>query len=237
MISVFTTINIHGNFEPQNEAMVSWSKYYKVYSVNPVDEIEIGKEKFPFINFIESDNIFNYNNKKLIKLNGILDSIKLTNCEYCCIVNSDIILKKKIEKKHLKSDLLISTRWELDDINHTTQKTYPFDAGYDIFLFEKSLIDIFYNKNYVIGMPWWDYWIPLIAIKLGLKVDHVKNPIIFHRTHPTNYDYDSWVKFGGYLYDDIILKLMKRKIEIDVSKFCAIVKNFIEKKQNNIKIK
>ena len=132
MISVFTTINVHGNFDAQNEAMISWSKYYDVYSVNPKDEIKIGKEKFPFVNFIETDNIFEYKNKKLIKLNGILDSIKSTNCKYCCIVNSDIILGNKIEENNLKSDLLISTRWELDGDNDP----YPFEAGYDLFLFQ-----------------------------------------------------------------------------------------------------
>jgi len=232
-MKIFTTINPYGNFEAQNEALLSWSKYYDVYSVNPIDEIEIAKEKFPYINFIQTDNIFTYGEKKLVKLNAILDAIKSVDCKQCGIVNSDIILKTKIEPKHLTSDLLIATRWELDEIN----KPYPFVNGYDFFAFKKDIIDIFYSSNYVIGMPWWDFWVPLIAIKLGFKVNHVKNGIIFHRTHETNYDPDVWLHFGGYLYKDIILGLMKRQIEVDVLTFSKTVKKFIESKQNNIKIK
>ena len=86
-------------------------------------------------------------------------------------------------------------------------------------------------------MPWWDFWIPLITIKLQLTVTHIKNDIIFHRTHDTNYDSDVWLKFGGYLYNDIIISLMKRNIDVDVWTFCTVVKKFIESKQKNIKIK
>jgi len=232
-MKIFTTINPYGNFEAQNEALLSWSKFYDVYSVNLIEEIEIAKDKFPYVKFIETNDIFIYGEKKLVKLNAILDAIKSVDCKHCGIVNSDIILKAKIESKHLKSDLLIVTRWELDEIN----KPYPFGNGYDFFAFKKDIVDIFYNTNYVIGMPWWDFWIPLITIKLGFKIDHVKNGIIFHRTHETNYDMGVWIKFAEYLYKDIIINLMKRKVDVDVYTFCTVVKKFIESKQKNIKIK
>jgi hypothetical protein len=159
--------------------------------------------------------------------------MKMIDSKKFAIINSDIILKRDIPTKFLKSDLTISTRWELDDIN----KPYPFNNGYDLFIFNKDMIDLYLNDNYVIGMPWWDFWIPLITIKLQLTVNHIKSPIIFHRTHDTNYDNDIWIKFGEYLYKDIIVNLMKRKIDIDVWTFCTIVKKFIESKQKNIKIK
>jgi hypothetical protein len=232
-MKIFTTINSYGNFEAQNEALLSWSKYYDVYSVNPINEIEIVKDKFPYVKFIETDDIFIYGEKKLIKLNSILNSMKMIDSKKFAIINSDIILKRDIPTKFLKSDLTIATRWELDDIN----KPYPFNNGYDLFIFNKDMIDLYLNDNYVIGMPWWDFWIPLITIKLQLTVNHIKSPIIFHRTHDTNYDNDIWIKFGEYLYKDIIVNLMKRKIDIDVWTFCTVVKKFIESKQKNIKIK
>jgi hypothetical protein len=232
-MKIFTTINPWGNFESQNEAMLSWSKYYQVYSVNPLDEIDMAMEKFPFINFIGTDDIFTYREKKLVKLNAILDSIKKEKCKYCAIVNSDIILKNKIDVKYLKSDLTIATRWELDGVN----KPYPFNNGYDFFAFKSDIIDIFYNPNYVIGMPWWDFWMPLITTKLGFTISHIKNSVIFHRTHETNYDGDIWIRFGEYLYKDVIVNLMKRQIDVDIWTFCVIVKKFIESRQNNIKIK
>ncbi len=232
-MKVFTTINPYSNFESQNEALLSWSKYYDVYSVNPVDEIEIVKDKFPYVKFIETDDIFIYGEKKLVKLNAILKSMKIIDSKKFAIINSDIILKRDIPTKFLKSDLTIGTRWELDDIN----KPYPFNNGYDLFIFNKDMIDLYLNDNYVIGMPWWDFWIPLITIKSQLNLSHIKNDIIFHRTHDTNYDPDVWIKFGEYLYKDIIVNLMKRKIDVDIWTFCTVVKKFIESKQKNIKIK
>lgn len=232
-MKVFTTINPYGNFEAQNEALLSWSKYYDVYSVNLLEEIEVAKDKFPYVKFIETDDIFIYDKKKLVKLNAILNSMKKVESKKFAIVNSDIILKRDIPTKFLTADLTIGTRWELDDVN----KPYPFNNGYDLFIFNKDIIDFFINDNYVIGMPWWDFWIPLIAIKAQLSVNHIKNEIIYHRTHQTNYDPDVWIKFGEYLYKDIILNLMKRKIDVDIYTFCNVVKKFVESKQKNIKIK
>ena len=232
-MKVFTTINPYGNFEAQNEALLSWSKFYDVYSVNLLEEIEIAKDKFPYIKFIETNDIFIYGEKKLVKLNSILNSMKLMDSKKFAIVNSDIILKKEIPNKSLTADLTIGTRWELDYIN----KPYPFNNGYDLFIFDKDIIDFFINDNYVIGMPWWDFWIPLISIKLQLSVNHIKSEIIYHRTHETNYNSDVWITFGEYLYKDIIVNLMKRKIDVDVYTFCTVVKKFIESKQKNIKIK
>ena len=58
-MKIFTTINPYDNFDAQNEALLSWSKYYDVYSVNFKDEIELAKKKFTYINFIETiSNIF-----------------------------------------------------------------------------------------------------------------------------------------------------------------------------------
>ncbi len=231
MINFFTTINPYSNFEAQDEALRSWAKYYKVYSVNTSDEIELVKDKYPYINFISTDNIFKSGNKKLVKLDAILDSIKTHGGIYNGIINSDIILGSKLNLKGIGDDLLISTRWELDG-----DKVYPFGNGYDLFIFHVKLCDLFKNKNYVIGMPWWDFWVPLITLRSGLSVKHIKNRKIFHRTHPTNYDNESWISFGEHLYRDIFANLMKVEINADIFNFCEIVKKYIEMKQINIKI-
>lgn len=229
-MKVFTTINPYGNFESQNEALLSWSKYYDVYSVNPQNEIEIAKEKFPYINFIETSDAFQYGKKNLVKLNSILENIRIEN-GLCAIVNSDIILNKEIKIDDIGNDLVIATRWEIDG-----DKKYPFVNGYDLFIFDAKLTDIYMNPNYVIGMPWWDFWMPLIAIQRGLKVRHIGNQAIFHRTHETNYDGDIWITFGEHLYRDVVINLLDTRLDIDVFSFCQTIKKYIEGKQINIKI-
>ena len=184
-MKVFTTLNPNSNHEAQTEAMNSWISKYQVYSVNTTDEIEKLSQIYPDINFIETDIVYEYNDKKLIKLNSILSAIESTcnNCDVA-IINSDIILNSKFKKsifdKKYKDGLTIVTRYEIDN-----EEVYPFTAGYDLFIFNTKFLPIFKNDNYVIGMPWWDFWIPLIAIKSGIKVYHIKNQLIFHRTHQT----------------------------------------------------
>lgn len=226
---VFTTINPYGNYDAQYEALNSWTKYYKVYSVNTESEIEVVKDKFSFVDFISTDDIYEYSGKKLVRLNAILDSIIKTASGQVAIVNSDIILTKKIDIEK-KSDLVIATRWELDG-----DKTYPFNNGYDLFIFNSKFASLFKNQNYVIGMPWWDFYIPVIAIKSGMKVYHIDEDIINHRTHQTNYGGDIWITFGEFLYKDVMIKLMKNPLEISVFDFCNGVKKFIEKNQISIK--
>ena len=82
----------------KNEAISSWSNRYNVYSVNTRKEIESIKDIYPNVIFIETNDTFNYNGKKLIKLNSILSSIEeISENETVAIVNSDIILNEDIE--------------------------------------------------------------------------------------------------------------------------------------------
>ena len=234
-MKIFTTVNPKGNFEAQEEALRSWASKYEVISVNHEEEIECAKERFPFVRFVESEGSFDYNGKKLVTLNSILSAIKKEGDRYCAIVNSDIILdgNLSIPSKNIDDGLVIATRWELDG----KEETYPFVNGYDLFIFDRKNADLFMNPKYVIGMPWWDFWIPSIAIKAGLKVSHIKTKKILHRTHDTNYDGDIWISFGESLYRDLMLGVMKNPIELDVYSFCRGVKAFIEKHQKDIKIK
>lgn len=237
-MKIFTTINPYGNYEAQSEATQSWASKFDLYSVNLKEEIEIAKDLYPHVKFIETSDVLECNQKKLIKLNAILDAATNQDSEYVAIVNSDIILSDKVKnvfiKKYLDDNcIILSTRWEIDDQKN---EKYPFNNGYDLFIFHRKFINLFKNQNYVIGMPWWDFYIPTIAIKSGIKIYHIKNQVIFHRTHETNYDLDSWIKFGEFFYQDIMLNLMQKPLEMSVYDFCQTTKKFIERNHRNIRL-
>jgi hypothetical protein len=246
---VFTTINPNGNFEAQNEAMSSWASKFSVYSVNTKNDIDKVKDLYPYVNFIETEDTYIYKEKELIKLNALLEAIKSSDKEYACIVNSDIILNSSIDisdllkNKYLDKGLIISTRYELDG----EKEPYPFTSGYDIFIFNKKNVNLFSNKNYVIGMPWWDYWIPIISNKNSFTIYHINSKLIYHKTHQTNYDGDVWNEFGQSLYKDIVSKkgfwstadgkvVSDIKNHADIYSFCTSIKKFIEKEQININL-
>ena len=228
IFDIFTTINPNENFDNQNEAILSWSTKYKVYSVNTKNDIEKINNLYPSVIFIETEDIYIHKEKQLIKLNAILNAVKSKSIDNCIIVNSDIILKNDIilNEKYLENGLIIGSRYEISD----DKPAYEYDSGYDIFIFNKKYTDCFYNKNYVIGMPWWDFWIPIIANKYPLSVYHISYPIFYHNTHKINYDLDTWIKFGEYLYIDVMVNMLKNPMNISINDFCVSIKSYIEKK-------
>ena len=136
-MEIFTTINPNDFSDTQLNAISSWTKKYKVYSVNRKDEIERIKDIYKNVNFIETDDTYLYKNKKLIKLNSILDSIEKVSTGVSAIINSDIILTDgldiNIKNRYLINGIFIGTRYELDN-----GEKYPFIYGYDIFIFNSK---------------------------------------------------------------------------------------------------
>lgn len=237
-MKIYTTINPYSNFEVQSQSIKTWSNHYQVYSVNLKEEVEKIKDLYPDVIFIETDNIFNYNGKKLIKMNAILEIVDKS--DIAAIVNSDISLNESIfidvDNRYLKNGIVIGTRYEIDN-----GKIYPFIYGYDIFIFDPKNIPVFSNDNYVIGMPWWDYWVPIAFIKKGMNVFHLKNQVIYHRTHETNYDMNIWLEFGKYFYNDIVRDILKYDTKMTLEEFIVgdfgeqmDIKKYIESKQINI---
>lgn len=90
-------------------------------------------------------------------------------------------------------------------------------------------------------MPWWDYWVPLACIKSGLNLYHIKDELIYHITHQTNYDKDIWLEFAKCLYDDIVVNTFNKNIRLEEFMMGdegeqMDIKKFIEYKQINVSI-
>jgi hypothetical protein len=243
-MNVFTTINPNGDIESQIQSTNTWTSKFKVYSVNTKEEILKIKDKFKNIEFIETDKTIDINGRKLIKLNAILDSIVMKESKYSCIINSDIIFNNSIDpdklfsKKHLDDGIIIGSRYELDG-----DKKYLFEDGYDLFIFDIKNIKIFYSDNFALGMPWWDFWIPMMADRFLLKIYNTKNEVIYHKTHDTNYSFDLWETFGNRFLAELIKMGLKVNRASGSSHFfenngqlCKVCKNFIESKKIDIEI-
>ncbi len=238
-MKIFTTINPHGNTLTQLNALSTWSEKYEVYSVNRKDEIDKIRNIYENINFIEIEEDFSYKGKNLVKLDFILEAIEKESDGISAIINSDIVLSSeleiKINQRYFTNGIFIGTRYEIDG-----DKKYPFIYGYDLFIFDSKYAKLFKNDKYVIGMPWWDYWVPICALKHRLNIYHIKDELIYHKTHKTNYEHKSWLEFGEYLYNDIIKDTLYSDLSIKLEDFYKgvengplIVKKFIESKQIN----
>ena len=237
---IFTTI-APNNLEAQTEAINSWRKYYEVYSVNSQEEINQLTELYPQVKFIPTEELYyTAGNKTLVKVSGILKAIQNINSKYNAIVNSDIILSSKVDpkslcnKKTLEKAMIIGTRYELNEL-----PPEPFKAGYDVFIFDIKMVKHLMNDKYVIGLPWWDYWMPIAILKSLYDVYHIKNKAIFHRTHTTNWDQGYYDSFGLTLYHDLVKKGMMNEVHpsTKISELAMGMKGYVEQFQKNIKIR
>lgn len=237
-MKIFTTINPNDNYESQLEATKSWMTKYEVFSVNTSEEIESIKYLYPYINFIEAKDIYQYKNKKLIKLDAILDAMSEHGGEYSCFMNSDIILNNidiKINERHLNNGIYISTRYENDN-----GKISKFVWGFDFFCIHKNYLNLFKNKDFAIGLPWWDYWVPICAFMSNLNIYHLDYELFYHKTHELNYDMKKWKDLSEKLYQKLIVDIIESE-EFKFEKFITAdegvmnIKRFIDKKMINLK--
>ncbi|MEB3212955.1 MAG: hypothetical protein VKL39_16495, partial [Leptolyngbyaceae bacterium] len=127
--------------------------------------------------------------------------------------------------------------------------TYAFDypekylywKGFDFFIFDRKLADFFLKSDilsvfeYCLGAPWWDYWLPCIALKKGFKLKYMKNFDIFHILHKINYDLEDYRKIGINFSNEFIpgyhnvlekLSLLDKK-QLDYELGNVITKTFL----------
>jgi hypothetical protein len=236
-MKIFTTINPKNNFEAQNEAIQSWLKKYQVVSINTKEEINKIKNKYPGVSFVPTTDTYEYNNKKLIKIDSILLEMSKVN-GYSCFLNSDIILKDgmdiEINQRHLNNGIYLSTRYDVDEENNLSK----FVWGFDFFCIHSKYSKHFRNEIFTIGLPWWDYWIPICAYMKGFNLYHIDYELFYHKKHKLNYDMKKWYSLGQELYEHL-----KPFIEEDfkLSDFMVgengimLIKKFIDSKLINIK--
>jgi FkbM family methyltransferase len=214
-----------GNLENQRLALQSWQVLgFKVISLNNSSEVIALQSLYPHITFhavsrdaelevgkplIYLDHIWEYLQNACVKTetgNGIFG-----------IINSDIHLKVDFDDLALieheaKQSLVVSSRIEVENPDQTTGRIYT--RGFDAFFFDADLLAKLPKSNYCLGMPWWDFWLPLIAQQQSVPIKYLTTPIAYHVQHRINYRSDLWERFGiqfaSLLQPDLARSLTER---------------------------
>ncbi len=177
--------------ENQQKAINSWNKYGKCYSLNNIKEIPLLEYKeitlFPHNKY--TNILFG---KSLININSMMD-FAYNRGEDLLIINSDIILTNFPEVK--EDGITIFKRW---DYENSYEDGKLFDAGFDAFFIPHKYLELFPPSIFCMGGAWWDYWLPLCAIKLGIPIYYIEEKIAFHKKHSTQYSYEEWIKIGEW---------------------------------------
>ena len=74
-----------------------------------------------------------------------------------------------------------------------------YSIGYDYFLMSGDLLADFTDGPFCLGMPFWDYWLPLVALLRGRPLKALLSPVALHIDHQTRWDDTIYVFFHALI--------------------------------------
>jgi hypothetical protein len=199
-ITIATSISPH-NREIQKNALASWKNLgFSVISVNSAEELDLIKNDFPDVTFIEAArNAGASMGKPFVYFDDILKALESTGAPICGIVNSDIHLitaddfSKFIAEQACES-FVFGSRVDVASLSCLEGEEYFL--GFDYFFFYRAIIKEYRQTDFCMGIPWWDYWAASVPLLKGYSVKQLISPVAFHIRHPERWDQQSFLAFG-----------------------------------------
>lgn len=204
---LLTSIAPH-NIKNQQLAIESWLRLgFSVTSLNAASEIEHIKSDFSDVEFVtvEKDALQDCG-KPLVYLNDVIEYLRANGTPVCGLINSDIHLRATPEMMgylidQAKGSMVICNRTDIDALDQDAGEFYKF--GFDVFFFDKAILDILTPTEFCLGQPWWDYWLaahfmqsPQAApSKFSFKL--ASFPFAVHVKHDKQWDHSgNYQKYG-----------------------------------------
>jgi len=191
-VTLFTSV-MSKRPEIQRLAIESWRRAgLRVVSLNTPDEIDHVAPLFSDIEFISVDPSWLYEeNPNLLPIDDILSVMAREGSTVCGFINSDIIMMEggnllASVTRHVHGSLVFGSRLDIQNFNDDVGT--PYSQGFDFFFLEQESLQLLKGSKLLVGMPWWDYWIPLAARANGLLMKRLKGHRMLHVNHPQTYD-------------------------------------------------
>lgn len=235
-ITIATSLAPNKDISTQKRAIESWIACgFHVVSINSQDEISMIQHEFPNIEFVTAQrDAREIYGKPYIYIDDILSYFSTQNNRICGIVNSDIHFFKKdlpaFMFKEAADSFVFGPRLDIESFDKISNGT--FYKGFDYFFFDQSLIKHYPPAKFCIGLPWWDYWMPLIPLLANLPVKKVTTPICYHIIHPSNYSIASWKALAMEMMKHF--SLTPQTNEIYLGYLNTYILNFIENSSTSI---
>lgn len=192
----------HYHENRQYECVATWLKYGEVYSINSKAEIDVLKEVYTFVNFIETtDTHEDKFGKPYVGLNALL--YNMTQLGGGVLINSDIELTPDEGKFNQCIDIFNTNpktflhlhRYNFDKSKYTS---LIYKDGVDVFFLRPEHLAVLPKTEYCIGHCYFDIWIPFWLKMNGFSLTTIKQPIAYHKNHPAQYKHEDWDYFGQY---------------------------------------
>lgn len=201
MINFFTSIAPF-HVKKQFDAIKTWTDLgFNVHSVNTEGEIKSLSGEFPLVSFHKTvrDGSELYG-KPYIFINDIFNiATKLLRSDDVFVLcNSDIVIDQHFYNENIfkiqSGQLTLATRFNISDREAIIGLDY--DCGIDVFIAKVSSLGRLDMMNFCLGVPFWDFWLPLQALIKSFSVRKIQFPLALHVTHPENYSHQNLQKSG-----------------------------------------
>ena len=115
------------------------------------------------------------------------------------ITNADILVDiPAIAYRQLESlqpgQCFVAKRYDV--LNMDSRYGPEYFHGYDFFAFHTEDLKSFVCDDFIIGMPWWDHYLPVWMYLMGLQQLPINDPFAFHLVHTERWEYERWITFG-----------------------------------------
>jgi len=200
---VIVTSIAPGNLKNQQQAINSWQKLgFSVVSLNSRQEIELLQTNYQNVTFysVEKDASAAVG-KSLVYLKDLFNYLQTRGTKICGLVNSDIRLEAgdgliDFLYKEGQNAVIFGSRVDVERPELTEGEIYQ--NGFDFFFFDKELLGLFPESKFCLGLPWWDLWVPAVAIQKGLTLKYLTTSVAYHCQHEVNYKQEFWNRMGVY---------------------------------------
>ncbi len=216
----------------QAAAVASWrAAGFAVISVNGAKEADQVRGEFPEVTVVTAERTAEQFAKKPVPyIHDLLAALRsacagksLGDCTVG-IINADIYLRPlpdlaPVIRREAKGALLLGPRVDVaaraDFETFAPSGAETYSIGYDYFLMSGDLLDDFAESPFCMGMPFWDYWMPLVALLKGRPLKTVTTPVALHVQHETRWDDTIYLFFHALI--SYVIELCRAGTRRDVS--------------------
>ena len=203
----------------QAQCIAAWRACgFRVITVNAAAEVEYVSALYPDVEiFVADRDMAPLCGKPLVPLTAMIAALRATGSPVGAIVNSDVFVppcpladwltgKLLGEDGPDRHDCLFMTRQE---VSHPASRVGPnYNFGFDAFFFDMSAIDPLDSDRLTIGLPWWDYYLPMALLLAGRDVGQIERLPLRHLSHLQKWHAGNWLlmfeEFHARLHDSLV---------------------------------
>jgi len=215
----------------QAAAVASWhAAGFGVISVNGPGEAAAVAAQFPGIEVrTVARTAEQFARKPVPYIHDIMKALAEScpvNREECVvgIINADIFLRPVPDliptiRREAQGALLLGPRVDVADrsvfANYKPTGSEIYSVGYDYFIMSGDVLGEFTESPFCMGMPFWDYWLPLVALLKGRPLKTLASPVALHVGHETRWDDTIYLFFHALV--SYVIELCRANTQRDAS--------------------